>query len=118
MLLQLWKGVAQNFTGHGTPIFPVTCSGGFFQIMNQYPERQLSRKRWRRSSEFPPATTSTGLGPPPLTSRWEILEMRDLERARTRFWGRCAPVVVAIWSTAAAFAAGSGFSAVLGGSGQ
>jgi len=40
VLLQLWKGVIQNFTSDGTPIFPVTCSDGFFQIMNQYPERQ------------------------------------------------------------------------------
>ena len=37
ILLQLWKGVIQNFTSDGTPIFPVTCSDGFFQIMNQYP---------------------------------------------------------------------------------
>ena len=36
ILLQLWKGVIQNFTSDGTPIFPVTCSDGFFQIMNQY----------------------------------------------------------------------------------
>src|ERR1039457_2481985 len=44
ILLQLWKGVIQNFTSDGTPIFPVTCSDGFFQIMNQYPERQVSRQ--------------------------------------------------------------------------
>jgi hypothetical protein len=47
ILLQLWKGVIQNFTSDGTPIFPVTCSDGFFQIMNQYPERQLSRQCWK-----------------------------------------------------------------------
>ncbi len=47
ILLQLWKGVVQNFTSDGTPIFPVTCSDGFFQIMNQYPERQVSRQCWK-----------------------------------------------------------------------
>jgi hypothetical protein len=47
ILLQLWKGVIQDFTSDGTPIFPVTCSDGFFQIMNQYPERQLSRQCWK-----------------------------------------------------------------------
>ena len=47
ILLQLWKGVIQNFTSDGTPIFPVTCSDGFFQIMNQYPERQVSRQCWK-----------------------------------------------------------------------
>ena len=47
ILLQLWKGVIQNFTSDGSPIFPVTCSDGFFQIMNQYPERQLSRQCWK-----------------------------------------------------------------------
>ena len=47
ILLQLWKGVIQNFTSDGTPIFPVTCSDGFFQIMNQYPERQISRQCWK-----------------------------------------------------------------------
>src|ERR1017187_8009212 len=47
ILLQLWKGVIQNFTSDGTPIFPVTCSDGFFQIMNQYPERQASRQCWK-----------------------------------------------------------------------
>ena len=47
ILLQLWKGVIQTFTSDGTPIFPVTCSDGFFQIMNQYPERQLSRQCWK-----------------------------------------------------------------------
>ena len=47
ILPQLWKGVIQNFTSDGTPIFPVTCSDGFFQIMNQYPERQLSRQCWK-----------------------------------------------------------------------
>jgi len=25
----------------------VTCSDGFFQIMNQYPERQVSRQCWK-----------------------------------------------------------------------
>jgi hypothetical protein len=47
ILLQLWKGVIQNFTSDGTPTFPVTCSDGFFQIMNQYPERQISRQCWK-----------------------------------------------------------------------
>ena len=47
ILLQLWKGVIQNFVSDGTPIFPVTCSDGFFQIMNQYPERQVSRQCWK-----------------------------------------------------------------------
>src|SRR5579871_3196673 len=47
ILLQLWKGVIQNFTSDGTPVFPVTCSDGFFQIMNQYPERQISRQCWK-----------------------------------------------------------------------
>ena len=47
ILLQLWKGVIQNYVSDGTPVFPVTCSDGFFQIMNQYPERQLSRQCWK-----------------------------------------------------------------------
>jgi hypothetical protein len=47
ILLQLWKGVIQNFISDGTAIFPVTCSDGFFQIMNQYPERQVSRQCWK-----------------------------------------------------------------------
>jgi hypothetical protein len=47
ILLQLWKGVIQNYVSDGTPTFPVTCSDGFFQIMNQYPERQLSRQCWK-----------------------------------------------------------------------
>src|SRR3984957_8380106 len=47
ILLQLWKGVIQNFTSDGTPIFPVTCSDGFFQIMNPHPERQVSRQCWK-----------------------------------------------------------------------
>ncbi len=47
ILLQLWKGVIQNFVSDGTPVFPVTCSDGFFQIMNQYPERQISRQCWK-----------------------------------------------------------------------
>jgi len=47
ILLQLWKGVIQNFVSDGTANFPVTCSDGFFQIMNQYPERQVSRQCWK-----------------------------------------------------------------------
>jgi len=47
ILLQLWKGVIQNYVSDGTPMFPVTCSDGFFQIMNQYPERQLSSQCWK-----------------------------------------------------------------------
>ena len=47
ILLQLWKGVIQNFISDGTANFPVTCSDGFFQIMNQYPERQVSRQCWK-----------------------------------------------------------------------
>jgi hypothetical protein len=47
ILLQLWKGVVQNYASDGTPVFPVTCSDGFFQIMNQYPERQISRQCWK-----------------------------------------------------------------------
>lgn len=47
ILLQLWKGVIQSFISDGTPVFPVTCSDGFFQIMNQYPERQVSRQCWK-----------------------------------------------------------------------
>ena len=38
ILLRLWKGVIQSYATDGTAIFPVTCSDGFFQIMNQYPE--------------------------------------------------------------------------------
>lgn len=41
ILLQLWKGVIQSFTSDGTPIFPVTCSDGFFQIMKQMQARSL-----------------------------------------------------------------------------
>jgi len=44
--------------------------------------------------------------------------MRVLARGNSRRWGRSAPIVVAICATAAAQAAGPGFSAVLGGSGQ
>jgi hypothetical protein len=44
--------------------------------------------------------------------------MQLLDRCNRRGWGRCAPVVVAIWTAAAAHATGPGFSAVLGGSGQ
>src|SRR5579885_1257663 len=47
ILLQLWKGVIQNYTSDGTANFPVTCSDGFFQIMNQYPERVVSRQCWK-----------------------------------------------------------------------
>src|SRR5579885_1973462 len=47
ILLQLWKGVIQNYVSDGTPVFPVTCSDGFFQIMNQYPERVVSRQCWK-----------------------------------------------------------------------
>jgi hypothetical protein len=47
LVLQLWKGVIQNYTSDGTANFPVTCSDGFFQIMNQYPERQVSRQCWK-----------------------------------------------------------------------
>jgi hypothetical protein len=47
ILLRLWKGVIRNFTSDGTPIFPVTCSDGFLRIMNQYPERQVSRQCWK-----------------------------------------------------------------------
>ena len=47
IVIQIWKGVIQNFTSDGTPNFPVVCSDGFFQIMNQYPERQASRQCWK-----------------------------------------------------------------------
>ena len=47
ILLQLWKGVIQNCVSDGSASFPVTCSDGFFQIMNQYPERQVSRQCWK-----------------------------------------------------------------------
>jgi hypothetical protein len=47
ILIQIWKGVIQDFASDGTPSFPVTCSDGFFQIMNQYPERQASRQCWK-----------------------------------------------------------------------
>ena len=47
ILIQLWKGVIQDFTSDGSANFPVTCSDGFFQIMNQYPERQVSRQCWK-----------------------------------------------------------------------
>jgi hypothetical protein len=47
ILLQLWQGVIQTFKSDGSPTFPVTCSDGFFQIMNQYPERQVSRQCWK-----------------------------------------------------------------------
>ena len=47
ILLQLWKGVIQSFSSDGTATFPITCSDGFFQIMNQYPERQISRQCWK-----------------------------------------------------------------------
>ena len=46
-ILQLWKGVIQNFTSDGTANFPMQCSDGFFQIMNQYPVRQISRQCWK-----------------------------------------------------------------------
>jgi uncharacterized protein (TIGR03437 family) len=44
--------------------------------------------------------------------------MRVLESGRHRRRGRCVPIVVALWATAASHAAGPGFSAILGGSGQ
>ena len=47
ILLQLWKGVIQSFVSDGSPNFPVQCSDGFFQVMNQYPERQASRQCWK-----------------------------------------------------------------------
>jgi len=47
ILLQLWKGVIQGYSSDGTAVFPVTCSDGFFQIMNQYPKRQISRQCWK-----------------------------------------------------------------------
>ena len=47
ILIQIWQGVIQNYTSDGTPNFPVVCSDGFFQIMNQYPERQASRQCWK-----------------------------------------------------------------------
>ena len=47
ILLQLWKGVIQSFVSDGSATFPVVCSDGFFQIMNQYPERQISRQCWK-----------------------------------------------------------------------
>ena len=47
ILLQLWKGVIQNYVSDGTANFPVTCSDGFFQLFNQYPERQVSRQCWK-----------------------------------------------------------------------
>jgi len=55
ILLQLWKGVIQNFTSDGTPIFPVACSDGFFQIMNQYRSGSSAAvledlQRWRELS--------------------------------------------------------------------
>ena len=65
ILLQLWKGVIQNFTSDGTPIFPVTCSDGFFQIMNQYPERQISRQCWKTFNDglnCPYTAKGNGLG--------------------------------------------------------
>src|ERR1019366_1965215 len=47
ILLQLWKGVIQSFNSDGSAVFPVTCSDGFFQIMNQYPVRQVDRQCWK-----------------------------------------------------------------------
>jgi hypothetical protein len=47
LLIQIWKGVIQNYASDGTPNFPVVCSDGFFQIMNQYPEKQASRQCWK-----------------------------------------------------------------------
>lgn len=47
ILLQLWKGVIQSFASDGSAVFPITCSDGFFQIMNQYPERSVSRQCWK-----------------------------------------------------------------------
>ena len=44
--------------------------------------------------------------------------MQAFERDSSRFWSRCAPLVVALWTTGAACAEGTGFSVVLGGSGQ
>lgn len=47
ILLQLWKGVIQSWGSDGTAVFPVQCSDGFFQIMNQYPTRTVSRQCWK-----------------------------------------------------------------------
>jgi hypothetical protein len=63
ILLQLWKGVIQTFASDGSANFPVTCSDGFFQIMNQYPERQVSRQCWKTFNDganCPWATAGSG----------------------------------------------------------
>ena len=47
IIIQVWKGVIKSFTSDGSPTFPLSCSDGFFQIMNQYPERVASRMCWK-----------------------------------------------------------------------
>ena len=51
IVIQIWKGVLRTYTSDGTPNFPVACSDGFFQIMNQYPERQASRMCWKQYND-------------------------------------------------------------------
>jgi hypothetical protein len=46
-LLQLWKGFVQSFTSDGSASFPVKCSDGLFQLMQQYPNRTISRTCWK-----------------------------------------------------------------------
>ncbi|HLM98183.1 MAG TPA: hypothetical protein VK335_02815 [Bryobacteraceae bacterium] len=88
ILLQLWKGVIQNFTSDGTPIFPVTCSDGFFQIMNQYPERQLSRQCWKTYND---GVNCLGVKRQKRRSsnrrRWRSHELRLLPRIEERMPG-------------------------------
>jgi len=50
-IIQIWKGVIQSFVSDGTPTFSLSCSDGFFQIMNQYPERQASRMCWKNYND-------------------------------------------------------------------
>ena len=47
ILLRLWKGVIQTFVSDGTAVFPVSCSDGFFQMMNRYPQRTVNRQCWK-----------------------------------------------------------------------
>lgn len=51
IVLQLWKGVIQKFSNTKSEVFPVQCSDGFFQIMNQYPPRIADRQCWKKFND-------------------------------------------------------------------
>lgn len=47
ILIQIWKGFVQGFVTDGSARFSMQCSDGLFQIMQQYPNRTISRRCWK-----------------------------------------------------------------------